>query len=283
MTITVVVITQSSEWPWHLYFLIALPDYHTCCTYSQLYMTVKLAVSTHSSALLPHLLYLLRALYNCQTCCIYPQLCMMIATLVVPTYSSAWLSNLLYLLTALHYCQTCCTYSQLCMTAMLAVPTHSSALLSNLLYLLRAPHDYHTRCTYSKLCITITLAVLIQQLSWLKLPFTLLITLMHMPLIEKLNSLYNKIHHIYCTYSELCLAFWEMLLDTCSSSGWSSSSQYSLHSDACACYRKNQNHYMIGMETNPSSHLLGHDANISIFQAPVTGHRCLCNVLKSPI
>lgn len=233
-------------------------------------MTVKLAEPTHSSVWLSNLLYLLTALHNCQTCCICSQLCMSI-TLAVPTHSSVWLPHLLYLLTALHYYQTCCTYSELCMTVKLAVYALSSALLSNLLHPLKALHNHHICCTYSA-------APLVEA------PLHIThYTLMNMPLTEKLNSLYNKIHHICCTYSELCLTFWELPLDICSSSGWSSSSQYSLHSDACACYRKNQTHFMIRMETNHSSPLLSHDANINIFQAHVTGHRCLCNVLKSPI
>ena len=266
MTVILAVFTHSSAWLSNLlYLLIALYDCQTCCTYSQLCITVKLAVPTHSSALLSNWLYLLRALYDWQICCIYSQLCMSIA-LAVPTDGSVWLPHLLYLLTALHYCQTCCTYSELHMTITLAVPTHSSAWLSHLLCLLRALNDCQTCCTYSKLCITITLAVLTQQLLEAPLHITHY-TLMHMPIIEILNSLYNKIHHTCCTYSELCLTFWELLLDICSSSGWNSSSQYSLHSDACACYRKNQTHFMIRMETNHSSPLLGHDVKINIFQA----------------
>ena len=232
-------------------------------------MTVKLAVSTHSSACLSHLPYLLTALYDCHTCSTYSQLCSTVK-LAVPTQSSAWLSHLLCLHTALHDYHTCCAYTQLGMTITLAVPTHSSPRLSHLLCLLRSLHNHHTCCTYSA-----------AQLIEAPLHITHY-TPMHMPLTEKLNLLY-KIHYTCCTYLELCLTFWELLLDTCSSSGWSSSSQYSLHSDACACYRKNQTHFIIRMETNHSSPLLGHDANINIFQAPVTGQRCLCNVLKSPI
>jgi hypothetical protein len=47
-----------------------------------------------------------------------------------------------------------------------------------------------------------------------------------------------------CTYCELCVTLSELLLDSdiCSSSGGISSSQYSLHSDACACHRKTKTH-----------------------------------------
>jgi len=275
MTITIV-LSHSSAWLSHmLYLLTALYDCQTCYNYSKLCITATLAVPTHSSVRLSNLLYLPTALYDeCHTCCTYSQLCMTVK-FAVSTHSSALPSKLLYLLAALydchllcllialHYCQTCCTYSQLCMTATccaysqvcmtvkLAVPAQSSTWLSHLLYLLNAPHNHHTCCIYSA-----------AQLVEAPLHITHY-TLMHMPLIEKLSSLYNKIHHTYYTYSELCLTFWELLLDTCSSSGWSSSSQYSLHSDACACYRKNQNHFMVRMETNPSSPLLDHDANIT--------------------
>jgi hypothetical protein len=272
------VLSHSSAWLSHvLYLLTAVYANQTCCIYSQLWMTVKLAISTHSSVCLSHSQYLLTALYDCHTCSTYSQLCSTVK-LAAPTQSSTWLSHLLCLHTALHDYHTCCAYTQFCMTITLAVPTHSSAWLSHLLCLHTARPDYHTCCAYSRAlhnhhtCCTYSAAQLIEA------PLHIIhYTPMHMPLIEKLNLLY-KIHHTCCTYLELCLTFWELLLDTCSSSGWSSSSQYSLHSDACACYRKNQTHFMIRMETNHSLPLLGHDANINIFQAPVTGQRCLCNV-----